>query len=269
MSSRYLLRKLRRYTQIYLALCLILATLIISWLALFQSPKKISKASGISSQALLEAVNLERTKNGIHALQLNPLLTQAATTKALEMQAQNYFSHYSSTGKRGVSFVDDQGYSYQKVAENLAIYYESEQEVVSAWMDSAGHRQNIMDYSFTETGLAAVEGRYNNFETTFIVQFFAQPLPKATPKQTQPETPINQPSTKQPAVEVKTDTPTKINQPVIIETPKEEVKPTPIPTPAKINNSEKPKVILNYQGLLDNTFKKLENLLKNLRVFVV
>ncbi|MFM7856859.1 MAG: hypothetical protein ACKO96_34270, partial [Flammeovirgaceae bacterium] len=122
---------------------------------------------------------------------------------------------------------------------------------------------------FTETGLAAVEGKYNNFETTFIVQFFAQPLPKATPKQTQSETPIEQRSPKQPAVEVKTDTPTKTNQPAIIETPKEEVKPVPIPTPAKINNFEKPKVILNYQDLLDNTFKKLENLLKNLRVFVV
>jgi hypothetical protein len=270
MFSRYFSRKIKQSLMFYLGIELLFILLIGAANLFFSKPKEISKASGISSQNLISLINSERTKNGISPLQSNPQLNQAAISKVQEMESQNYFSHFSPSGKRGVSFIDDQGFVYEKAAENLAVYYDSDEEIVAAWMNSAGHRQNILDPDFSETGIAAIVGKYNNFETTYVVQFFAKPLvQKVSQTKSEPiQTPVQKVEPSEPVqtpVDTKNTTQTEPENPKVAETKKPEPKPIPIPT--KIQTPEKSDLFLKTPTLFNPIFLSLENFIKDLKMF--
>ncbi len=105
-------------------------------------------------EQVLAAVNAARAQAGCGALVLNLALTKAARGHANAMAEKNFFSHASKDGRKFSARIKAQGYRFAVAAENIAAGQSSVPEVVQTWMDSAGHRQNILNCRLTETGIA-------------------------------------------------------------------------------------------------------------------
>ena len=135
-----------------------------------------------------DLTNQQRTQNGLEALEVSPLLQEAAQDKANDMAAKGYFSHVSPSGQLPWYWFTLVGYNYQFAGENLAINFTDSQDVVNAWMLSPDHRANILKQQYTQIGIGIAEGMYQGQETTFVVEFFGTPEP-ATPTVTQAPAP--------------------------------------------------------------------------------
>src|SRR3989344_2339358 len=128
--------------------------------------------------------NAERVKNGLSALSENPILQKAAEEKAADMFANDYWAHYSPSGKSPWVFITGAGYKYVYAGENLARDFEDAGEVVQAWMASPSHRANLLDRNFREIGVAVRDGKLGGREGILVVQMFgasAVPLPETVP----------------------------------------------------------------------------------------
>lgn len=120
-----------------------------------------------AAQAVLAEVNAARAQNGLSALTLDANMNRAAAVRATEL-AQS-FSHTRPNGSRGLTALNEAGVSYRTAGENIASGQQSAQAVVSAWMNSSGHRANILSSLFGRMGVgqATIGGR------TYWVQLFA------------------------------------------------------------------------------------------------
>lgn len=107
-------------------------------------------------QSVLASINAVRAKAGCGPLKFNKALMAAAQGHARNMAEQNFFSHRDKTGRGITGRVRSQGYRYGMVAENIAAGQESPGEAVQAWLDSPGHRKNILNCKYRETGIAMV-----------------------------------------------------------------------------------------------------------------
>lgn len=116
---------------------------------------------------VVELVNKERNKNGLASLTMDSELNRAAAVRAKET-AQS-FSHTRPNGSSCFTALDEIGYSYSSAGENIAMGQSSPSEVVNAWMNSEGHRANILNSSFTKIGV----GCHSNGSTLYWSQFFA------------------------------------------------------------------------------------------------
>lgn len=129
--------------------------------------------SVIDSIKVFEVTNLQRRENGSAVLVWNDLLAKAAETKAKDMFSKQYFAHNSPEGKTPAQFVNEAGYSYIKTGENLALgIFKDEADLVKAWMDSPGHRENLLNPKFREIGVAVVSGHYKGDKVIIAVQEF-------------------------------------------------------------------------------------------------
>lgn len=126
-----------------------------------------STGTSSAAQAVLVEVNAARAKNGLSALTLDANMNRAAAVRAAEM-AQS-FSHTRPNGSRGLTALNEAGVSYRTAGENIASGQQTAQAVVSAWMNSSGHRANILSSLFGRMGVgqATIGGR------TYWVQLFA------------------------------------------------------------------------------------------------
>jgi hypothetical protein len=136
------------------------------------NPDILGYATDITVEEILNLVNQERTKNRLPPLVLSSELSTAATGKASDMFAKNYWAHISPAGTTPWVFIKDAGYDYLYAGENLARDFNFSKEVVEAWMDSPTHKANIMKPEYTDIGLAIMNGRLNGQETTLVVQEF-------------------------------------------------------------------------------------------------
>ena len=112
-------------------------------------------------QEVLELTNAERTKAGLAPLTLDTELSKVARIKSQDMKDQNYFSHTSPTYGSPFDMMKTFGISYTSAAENIAQGQTTPKEVVQAWMNSQGHRENILNASYTHIGIGHVsDGNY-------------------------------------------------------------------------------------------------------------
>ncbi len=133
----------------------------------------------IHADSVLAYTNAERYKRGLPMYSSNELLSNVAKIKMYDMFTKQYFEHESPDGKRASDLVKTVGYKYIAVGENLALGdFASSKDVVDAWMDSPGHRKNILSKTFSEIGIAAGKSYYKGRKTWIIVQTFA--LPKSS-----------------------------------------------------------------------------------------
>jgi uncharacterized protein YkwD len=110
--------------------------------------------------------NAQRTANGCPALRVNAILTRVAQAHSADMAANNYFSHTSQDGRSPFQRMTDAGYQFRSAAENIAAGQRTPQDVVTGWMNSAGHRANILNCSLTEIGVGyATGGSYGRYWT--------------------------------------------------------------------------------------------------------
>jgi len=143
---------------------------------LLVSPSVLGFASNITPEKVLEITNQKRAEQGLSPLTINGQLNEAAQRKAGDMFAFNYWSHVSPSGRSPWSFFQEVGYKYLYAGENLARDFMDSQAVVEAWMNSATHRDNVLNKNYQEIGLAVVNGTLNGVETTLVVQMFGTPL---------------------------------------------------------------------------------------------
>ncbi len=110
---------------------------------------------------VVELTNAERAKQGLAPLTLDVELSKVARIKSEDMQANNYFSHTSPTYGSPFDMMKQFGITYSSAGENIAQGQQTPEEVVSAWMNSQGHRENIMNADFTHIGIGhTADGNY-------------------------------------------------------------------------------------------------------------
>ena len=110
------------------------------------------------AQAVLSLVNEERSKQGLRPLKLSSKLTSIATLKSRDMADKNYFDHQSPTYGSPFDMLHSYGVQYRSAGENIAAGQRTPEEVMQAWMNSSGHRANILNKDFTEIGIGYYQG---------------------------------------------------------------------------------------------------------------
>ena len=121
--------------------------------------------------------NTERAINGFLSLKENEKLKAAAEAKLNDMFLKQYFAHVSPEGFDQVDLMKDAGYEFIAGGENLAMgIFEGDKKLVDAWMNSPGHRANILNPRFEEIGVAVAKGIFKNREIWLAVQEFGLPL---------------------------------------------------------------------------------------------
>lgn len=116
-----------------------------------------SNTSSLTSDELetFNLINSQRTQNGLSALKVDTELQRVARIKAQDMVNNNYFDHNSPTYGTPFNMMKSFGITYKTAGENIA-GNSSNSGAVNAWMNSSGHRANILNSSYNYTGLAVV-----------------------------------------------------------------------------------------------------------------
>lgn len=130
---------------------------------------------------IVAITNRERASAGLPPLSFNATLATMATAKANDMIQKQYFAHVSPDGTDLTMLAKRYGYLYLNVGENLALGdFTSSADVMNGWMNSPGHRANILNKNFTEIGVSAVFGNYAGRNVWYAVQEFGRPLSDCT-----------------------------------------------------------------------------------------
>jgi len=146
-------------------------------------PGVLGYASQISPAKIIEYTNNQRLSAGLTIVRENKALDEAALSKAADMFAKGYWAHVSPTGTEPWYFITKSGYKYQHAGENLARDFSNPKDIVSAWMASPTHKQNLLDARYQDIGIAVMDGYIDGVETTIVVQMFgsaASSAPKIT-----------------------------------------------------------------------------------------
>lgn len=116
---------------------------------------------------VVRLVNVERAKNGLRELTYDWELSRVARYKSQDMKDKNYFSHTSPTYGSPFQMMKSFGITYRTAGENIAKGQATPEAVVKAWMNSSGHRANILNSSFTHIGVGYVSG--GNYWTQMFI----------------------------------------------------------------------------------------------------
>ncbi len=106
---------------------------------------------------VLRLVNEERTSRGLNALKRASDLDALARAHSADMINRHFFDHTNPDGQSPFDRMRAAGISYRAAAENIASGQRSAAAVMDAWMNSSGHRKNILNASYTEIGIGAVK----------------------------------------------------------------------------------------------------------------
>lgn len=123
------------------------------------SKENVSTEASAMVNEVVDIVNQERSKAGLKPLSMDKELSKMATDKAKDMAKNNYFDHNSPTYGSPFDMMKQYDISFRTAGENIAEGQRSAKEVMKDWMNSSGHRKNIMSSSFTTIGV----GYYNGY----------------------------------------------------------------------------------------------------------
>ncbi|MEL6778261.1 MAG: CAP domain-containing protein [Cyanobacteria bacterium J06597_16] len=133
------------------------------------TPARLSDASCSRQVRFFDDVfnltNAERQRQGLSPLTLSTELAQAAQDHANDMANNNYFAHEGSNGSTPATRAKARGYNFSAIAENIGAGYSSPAEVVQGWLNSPGHRKNILNGTYTEIGLGFARNSQSKFGT--------------------------------------------------------------------------------------------------------
>ncbi|HHW67185.1 MAG: hypothetical protein PWP07_1684 [Epulopiscium sp.] len=121
---------------------------------------------------VIRLVNAERAKQGLPALKANWELSRVARMKSQDMINKNYFSHQSPTYGSPFNMMENFGIKFSSAGENIAKGQQSASAVMNAWMNSPGHRSNILSASYTEIGVGLAKSKNG---TKYWTQMFIRP----------------------------------------------------------------------------------------------
>lgn len=127
---------------------------------------------GAYEQQVVDLVNKERAAAGLPALKVNTKLAGVAEKKAEDLRDKNYFAHQSPTYGSPFDMMKQFGISYTTAGENIAKGQKTPSDVMNGWMNSPGHRANILSANYTEIGVGYVTDSNGG---TYWVQHFIRP----------------------------------------------------------------------------------------------
>ncbi|EGZ30306.1 hypothetical protein PHYSODRAFT_353745, partial [Phytophthora sojae] len=129
--------------------------------------------SGDYYQQMLDAVNAERAKAGLKPLCTNSKLQAAAKRHSDDMAKNNYMAHDGADGSTMSQRVTDAGYDWGAVAENVAAGQEDVKSVMESWMNSPGHRENILGADYTMLGTSYAYSESSTYKHYWTQDFGA------------------------------------------------------------------------------------------------
>lgn len=129
-------------------------------------------SSSITIDEVVRETNAKRVAAGLSPLTYNEKLADAARRKADNMFKENYWAHFSPSGKSPWYWFGQAGYKYTFAGENLAKDFGSTGRMMDAWMASPTHKENIVNSKYREIGIAVIPGTLQGSETVLVVQLF-------------------------------------------------------------------------------------------------
>ncbi|KOA20464.1 SpoIVD-associated factor A [Clostridium homopropionicum DSM 5847] len=137
----------------------------------FIYPNQVIKIPDLSEVKSLESrviqlVNSERAKKGLNSLNHNWQLSRVARYKSQDMVVKKYFSHTSPTYGSPFVMIRNFGINYRTAGENIAYGQRTPEEVMNSWMNSPGHRQNILNPSFSSIGVGVAKNSAGQYYWT-------------------------------------------------------------------------------------------------------
>ncbi len=135
--------------------------------------------SVLNDNQIIYWTNIERVKNGTNLPQLvvDSKLTEIAKKRVLDMFENEYFEHVSPTGDSVSKIADREVYKYIIIGENIALgNFGGSRDLVQSWMNSEGHRANILNNNYTNIGVYSKEGEYNGRSVWISAQVFSKPM---------------------------------------------------------------------------------------------
>jgi len=134
------------------------------------------KGADLTRSGIILETNRQRLDNGLKALKENSILNTAALAKARDMFDKQYFEHVSPSGVGPDGLAKKHGYDYILIGENLILgIFSGDKEAVDDWMNSPGHRANILNAKYTEIGVGVMEGTFDGQTVWIGVQEFGLP----------------------------------------------------------------------------------------------
>ena len=122
---------------------------------------ELDASAAAFEKEVVRLVNEQRTRNGLKPLTENWELSRVARYKSQDMVDRRYFSHTSPTYGTPFQMIKSFGLTFRTSGENIAYGQRTPQAVVNAWMNSSGHRANILNASYTQIGVGYVaDGHY-------------------------------------------------------------------------------------------------------------
>lgn len=143
--------------------------------------------TGITVENVIREMNAMRAAKRLPPLVVNDKLTRAAESRMQDMIDGEWWSHESPDGMSPFVWLSAAGYDYMYAAENLAAGFETSPVLLEAWMESPGHRANIMGVQYSECGIAVIEGSTKGraLGKSVVVLFGRQKTPLLTVQRTQ------------------------------------------------------------------------------------
>lgn len=135
-----------------------------------------NKNSDLDISSIVTQINKQRSKEDLAPLRINKKLNMSAQAKSDDLILNDYYSH-TSPSKIGLAhLIEDAGYRYRLAGENLVFHFFTAEEVVQSWMNSPGHRKNIMNPLYFEVGVGITSGEFiYGIDTTMVSAHFAAP----------------------------------------------------------------------------------------------
>ena len=132
----------------------------------------------LTKDAIITLTNNARAQSGLPPLKENQLLDAIAESRANDMLEKQYFAHVSPTGQQVSDIAQSVGYRYEVIAENIGSgdFY-TNQKIIDNWMQSPGHRRNILSTEVEDIGAAVLKGKMKGVETYITVQIFGLQSP--------------------------------------------------------------------------------------------
>jgi hypothetical protein len=162
-NNNYLPLILRQRSITLIVIFVFITNIILSVLG----PYQINALINVDNLYLLH--NQEREKQSLSPLKINQLLVNSATAKAEAMLETDCWAHYCPEGKSPWDFFKDANYDYLFAGENLAEGYSEDEIMMSAWMKSPTHRDNVLNGNFDEVGIGIARGTYQNIKNNTII----------------------------------------------------------------------------------------------------
>jgi uncharacterized protein YkwD len=139
-------------------------------------------ATDITVESVIAQLNFERAAKKLPPLRHDDRLAVAAADRIRDMEDQGYWAHVGPDGNSPFRWLKPHGYNFWFAGENLASGFETAEVMVEGWMESKGHRDNILSPMYADCGIAILEGSTTRRATGYsVVVIFAREQPELKP----------------------------------------------------------------------------------------